>query len=384
MLFWKTFDIADHQKALLFRRNRFERLLGPGRHRVQTVSGKISVIAYNTEETKFDHPQAKFLIKKYTDQLSDDLEYHEMSDQTVGLVYRDGHFCDILAPSSFTVFWKGLEQTVVQKIDIGESFDIAEQLLAVLIHSIKPALYETASHAIYHTEIADEYVGLLIVNGKLERLLKPGRYGFWKYNRSITVKQMDLRLQLLEIGGQEILTNDRVSLRINLSASYRVVDPGIAAVKLNDATNFVYRELQLGLREAVSAVSLDTLLQDKNVLNEVISKSARGKLATFGLELTGVGVKDIILPGDMKLILNQVVEAQKQAEATLIKRREETQAMRSLHNTAKMMNNDPMLLRLKELESLENITERIDNISVYGGLDSIMNNLVQLGQKQAP
>ena len=94
----------------------------------------------------------------------------------------------------------------------------------------------------------------------------------------------------------------------------------------------------------------NTLLQNKNVLNGAISENARGKLANFGIELSGIGIKDVILPGEMKLILNQVVEAQKQAEANLIKRREETQAMRPLHNTAKMMDNNPMLLRLIELE----------------------------------
>jgi regulator of protease activity HflC (stomatin/prohibitin superfamily) len=84
------------------------------------------------------------------------------------------------------------------------------------------------------------------------------------------------------------------------------------------------------------------------------------------------------LPGDMKVILNQVVEAQKEAEANLIRRREETQAMRSLHNTAKMMENNPTLLRLKELEALEQVTQRIDKISVFNGLDGLLNDFVKM------
>lgn len=91
-----------------------------------------------------------------------------------------------------------------------------------------------------------------------------------------------------------------------------------------------------------------------------------------------VGVKDIILPGEMKTILNKVVEAQKEAESNLIKRREETQAMRSLHNTAKMMEGNPVLLRMKELEALERVTERVDKITVYGGLDGILKDLVKV------
>ena len=187
-----------------------------------------------------------------------------------------------------------------------------------------------------------------------------------------------MRLQAIEVSGQEILTKDRVSLRINLSGSYRVTDPEIVALKLNDFANFVYRELQLRLREAVGTQTLDNLLEDKDSLNIAIANGIRSKLTEYGIELASVGVKDIILPGDMKEILNQVVEAQKESEANLIKRREETQAMRSLHNTAKLMENNPMLLRLKELEALERVTGRIDKISVYGGLDSVLNDMVKL------
>jgi regulator of protease activity HflC (stomatin/prohibitin superfamily) len=224
-------------------------------------------------------------------------------------------------------------------------------------------------------------MGLLNVNGKFEKLLQPGSYGYWKFNRAVAVKLLDMRLQSIEVSGQEILTKDRVSLRVNLSGSYKVVNPKTVALKLNDYANFIYRELQLRLREAVGTQSLDSLLEDKDSLNVVVADAIRSTLAEYGIEMVSVGVKDIILPGDMKMILNQVVEAQKESEANLIRRREETQAMRSLHNTAKLMENNPILLRLKELEALERITERIDKISVYGGLDGVLNDLVKLAPK---
>jgi regulator of protease activity HflC (stomatin/prohibitin superfamily) len=91
-----------------------------------------------------------------------------------------------------------------------------------------------------------------------------------------------------------------------------------------------------------------------------------------------VGVKDIILPGDMKEILGKVVEAEKVAQANVIRRREETNATRSLLNTAKVMENNPTALRLKELEALEKVTEKIGNISVFGGLDGVLNELVRI------
>ena len=124
--------------------------------------------------------------------------------------------------------------------------------------------------------------------------------------------------------------------------------------------------------------TLDELLADKDALNQIVFASVTEQLQGFGVKILSVGIKDIILPGEMKTILNQVVEAQKSAEANLIRRREETQAMRSLHNTAKMMENNPIVLRLKELEALERVTERVDKLTVYGGLQGVMNDLVKL------
>ena len=134
----------------------------------------------------------------------------------------------------------------------------------------------------------------------------------------------------------------------------------------------------------VGAKTLDQLLSDKDSLNQVIADGIRSRVAEYGIAVISVGIRDIILPGDMKTILNQVVEAEKSAEANLIKRREETAATRSLHNTAKMMEDNPTLMRLKELEVLEKVTERIGNINVYSGLEGIMNDLIKspLSSKQ--
>jgi regulator of protease activity HflC (stomatin/prohibitin superfamily) len=375
MLLWKTVDIADNKRALLYRRDRFERVLEPGRHR---IAGKVRLETYEITDLVFKHNNAKYFMHSYAEKLSAYLDSVELNDTQVGLVYCDRHLADVLGPGSFYAFWRGVEDVHVEIIDIDEAYQIDEKLLGLLGRGWKIGSSKEVIQAISYNEIPDEHVGLLLVNGKLEQILKPGNYGFWKYNRAVVVKLLDMRLQVAEVNGQEILTKDKVSLRVNLSASYRISAPEIVALKLNDYAGFIYRELQLRLREAVGTKTLDQLLEDKDSLNAVIAESVRSKFKEYGVELQGVGVKDIILPGDMKVILNQVVEAQKEAEANLIKRREETQAMRSLHNTAKMMENNPTLLRLKELESLERITERIDKISVYGGLDGVLHDLVKL------
>lgn len=378
MFLWKTIDIADTQRALLYRRGRLAQVLSPGRHRIQRFKGKFNCVVYDITNAVFADAQAKFLMNTYADKLAEFIEQIDIAETEVGLLYRQDRLTDVLAPGAQLFVWKGVEKITVERIDISEEFRIDEKHLGLLARGLKVGRSREVVNAIQYTEVPDEFVGLLFVNGKFVETLEPGSYGFWKYNRSITVRQLDLRLQTAEVSGQEILTKDRVSLRINLSASFRIAEALTVAMKLNDYSAFIYRELQLRLREAVGTKTLDELLEDKNILNQVISEEVQVKLEQFGINLLNVGVKDIVLPGEMKVILNQVVEAQKVAEANLIKRREETQAMRSLHNTAKMMENNPVLLRLKELEALEQVTQRIDRISVYSGLDGVLNDLVKL------
>jgi regulator of protease activity HflC (stomatin/prohibitin superfamily) len=221
-------------------------------------------------------------------------------------------------------------------------------------------------------------VGVLSVDGKVRELLAAGAYGFWRYNRQVQVECVDLRSQSLEVTGQEILTKDKVSLRLNLSATWRYEDVLKAYAQWSKPAEQVYRELQLGLRAAVGTRTLDELLENKSTIDDIVTEYACAKLVAAGLKLESLGVKDIIFPGDMKTILAQVVEAEKSAQANVTRRREETAATRSLLNTAKLMEDNPIALRMKELETLEGVAERIDKISVFGGLDQVLNGLVKL------
>lgn len=378
MLLWKTVDIADDQRAFLYRRGQLDCVLTTGRHYINAMAGAINVEIHDITHVIFEHKKSRFLMNMYGDKLSEFLERVELSDTHVGLMYRDGRLVEVLAPGSTCIYWKNIENITIDVIDISDSYTVNDKILTLLGHGLNIGKSKEIFRAISYNEIPDEHAGLLIVNGKLERILKSGNYGFWKYNRSVVIKLLDMRLQTSEVNGQEILTKDRVSLRVNLSANYRVTDVEAVAIKLSDFSSFIYRELQLTLREAIGTKTLDQLLEDKDNLNIVIADGVRNTFNEYGIELLSAGIKDIILPGDMKVIFNQVVEAQKEAEANLIKRREETQAMRSLHNTAKVMENNPILLRLKELESLERISHRIDKISVYGGLDGVLNDLVKI------
>jgi regulator of protease activity HflC (stomatin/prohibitin superfamily) len=151
------------------------------------------------------------------------------------------------------------------------------------------------------------------------------------------------------------MTADKATLRINAVVTYRVADPQRALSQSHDLRTALYRETQLVLRAVVGTRELDQFLTDKEAVSRELEESLRGRTAELGLELSSVGIRDVILPGDMKELLNRVTAARKEAEANLILRREETAAMRSQANTAKLLSESPALMRLRELEALERI-----------------------------
>jgi regulator of protease activity HflC (stomatin/prohibitin superfamily) len=151
------------------------------------------------------------------------------------------------------------------------------------------------------------------------------------------------------------MTADKVTLRLNALVSYRVVVERLSLSVGDDARQALYRETQLVLRALVGARELDNFLTDKEGVTAELEQGLRRRVAAMGLEIVTAGIRDVILPGDMKDLLNKVTEAKKAAEANLIARREETAAMRSQANTAKLLQDNPTLMRLRELEALEKV-----------------------------
>ncbi len=181
----------------------------------------------------------------------------------------------------------------------------------------------------------------------------------------------------MEISGQEILTKDKAGLRINFNAQYRVKDVVKALVENKDYEKQLYTLMQLALRDYVGGYTLDELLERKEAIAPFVMKAISEKAEVLGLEVSGCGIKDVILPGDMKEILNQVLIAEKKAQANTIMRREETASTRSLLNTAKLMEENEMLYKLKEMEYVERIAEKINSISVSGS-NQVVDQLKQI------
>jgi len=375
---FRKFRIMKDERALLFDRKDFVRVLGAGEHRFFDPLHRLSVEVFPLSKTQFEHRLADYLLKAEPEMVGREFHVAQLGPTEVGLRFENGVLLEVLAPSTRRLYWKGYIDIRLETVDIAEKFAVSAPLVTQLVASGPRVSKVVGSDGVLSIQIPQDQVAVLYVDGKVHGLLEAGRHAFWRFNRDLRVDIVDLRLQVLEVAGQEILTKDKVNLRVNLTAGYRVSDVLVAFSRQAKPVDYLYKELQFGLRAAVGTRTLDELLENKTVIDDVVGEHIKRRVVGYGLEVESVGVKDIILPGEMKTILAKVVEAEKAAQANVIRRREETAATRSLLNTAKVMEDNPVALRLKELETLEKVTEKIDKISVFGGLDGVLNDLVKI------
>ena len=377
MLGFQRIVIAQNERGLHLYDRRLAAILEPGVYRWFDPLRRHEVQRYDLSVAEFDHPWLDVLLRTEPALVARHFQVAETGEHQVGLIYKNGRLAGVLPPATRQAYWRGPVEVKVELLDIGSDYALSRAHAALLARP-SATLAKTLNGFTLAAEVEDQHIGLLLVDGELVRTLPPGLHAFWRFNRSVKVETVDLRLQTVEVSGQEILTKDKVSLRVNLSAVYRIADPVKARGDLGNIAEYLYRTLQFGLRQAIGTQPLDGLLGDKDQLDRVVRNYVAERVEPHGLALETVGIKDVILPGEMKDILNQVVTAEKAAQANVIRRREEVAATRSLLNTAKLMEENPILLRLKELEALEKVVDKVERLTVFGGLDGVLRDTVRI------
>lgn len=371
----KKISVRKDQLALLSRNGDYYKVLHAGEHLLPWLNTP-EVLLITLDGSEVPDVLADYLRRFQPDWVEKYCLVADLSEIEAGALYMDGILLEILPPSTRRLYWRVEDDLTLVRMNTQQVQVQTEVMNAVLQPRRKGAV--KGRDAILTVQVPAWHVGVLKIDGETQALLPPGLTAYWKINHLVEAEVVDTRLQVLEVSGQEILTKDKVNLRINLAANWRYSDVLLAFSQLTKPIDHLYRELQFALREAVGTRTLDELLEDKQVIDDVVSEQVKSRMLPFGMEIASLGVKDIVLPGDMKNIFAQLVEAEKSAQANVIRRREETAATRSLLNTAKVMENNPVALRLKELETLERVAERIDNISVFGGLDQVLHGLVNI------
>ncbi len=346
-MFIKT-RIRSHELGLWFRHGDFRAVLKPG---VVWLPGRLlgrgrdQVEIVNTLDAKFTHPLLDLLV--HHDAVREHLTVADLTDTQRALVWKDGRLAYILGPGRHA-FWNAPAKIVVETHDVTE-FTFTHPKIEAILGFQGGGTYLDGIRVESHERV------LLFREGELVAELGPGLHVYWKHAGKVVWKAVDLREQVADVAGQEIMTADKVTLRVNLVVTYQVRDAVAALTTVNDHAQTLYREAQLMLREAVGGRTLDKLLADKDAVGGEVRHALVPRAEAFGISVLGVGLRDVILPGEMKVILNEVILAQKQAEANLIRRREETAAARSQANTAKLLADNPVLARMKELEALQEV-----------------------------
>ena len=350
--------------GLVFKRGNYRRLITEGSNWI----GLSEVcVQYNMSQPFYPSVELNILLKD--EKLAAYLTVVEVKDNELVLQYENGNFKNVLVPGRYA-YWKGATEfsfvkADLSKIEITENIDLA----TLQRHEVLPYV------RVYIVEPYEK--GILYINGKLEKVMDTGIYYFWKNPVAISLIKADLRQQQMEISGQEILTKDKAAIRVNFYTQYKVSDIMKALSENKDFEKQIYILLQLALREFIGTFMLDELLEKKESIADYILETLKERAFRLGVEIKDCGIKDIILPGEVKEIMNQVLVAQKKAQANIITRREETASTRSLLNTAKLLEENGMLFKLKEMEYVEKIADKINSISLSGG-NQLVDQLKQI------
>lgn len=364
--------IQDNQKGLYFKNGKFVRVLQPGKYHT-----------FGDAKIEF-HGGDNAIFSQYAP-LESLLENRSFADAVFTEDCAEGehilHFADGIFLGWFSggrkAFWKDSRTHTFMHIP-DEEVEIADNIPRSVFTKLGSLHY-------YRFDVAEYERGLLMVDGKFVRVLEPGAHYFWKsQTKRVEVEKIDTRLQKMELTGQEILTLDKVELRINFVCTYRVTDVVKIHTEVEDVREQMHLAAQLALREFVGRYKIDEILENKEELSRFVFERLKEKEAALFVCFADAGVKDIILPGEIRDIMNTVLVAEKRAQANVITRREEVASTRSLLNTAKLMDENRTLYKLKELEYLEKICENVGNITV-DGRSNVMEQLAAIlgGKKEA-
>ena len=370
--------VKDEERGLLSRDGRFERILPPGRHTILDWAGRYAAEIVKAYRAQLPYDKYEVIAAASPAAAAQSFETMSLGPHEVGFVSFGPNLADIghiFGPFSRVAFWKVMHPVIIEKIDARGVLRVPPER-GDLINF-------TTSSVVTRVQVEPHEVALLYVDDQFVEQLGPGRHDFWRTDRVVKAVKLDIRPKPIEVTAQEILTKDRIGVRVTLSAFYRIVDPQKVALGAADLAAALYRLVQFAIREAVATRTLDEILAARETIDAELRAFVAARGAELGVEVTDLGIKDIILPGDIRALINKVVEAERLAKANLIRRQEETAATRSLLNTAHLMQDNPTLMRLKELEALERLVEKVGRIDLHssdgkGGFEALLQNLFKM------
>jgi regulator of protease activity HflC (stomatin/prohibitin superfamily) len=363
----KRIRIRSYETGFYFREGEFQGLLDQGRYWFADPLGRVKVDVVSRRSPWIMHQDLDVLVRSKA--LDGRAEILDLKDHQRALVWIDGRFDSVLEPGLYAL-WNDLCDIRIEVVD-ASTVRFNHRSTNVI------ARWSAVSQVFNVVAVDPGYAGVYFRDGEFVEVLQPGQYLFWKQVAKVKVFHVDLRERMMDVAGQEIMTADKVTLRLNALVCYRVTDAFKSVSVVDDSTQAIYRDAQLALRAVIGSYALDDLLTDKEKVAAALEAAVRQRAAEFGVAVLSLGIRDVILPGEMKVLMNKVIEARKAADANLIMRREETAAMRSQANTARLLDNNPTLMRLRELDVLEKVAGN-SKLNVVLGEKGLADRIVNL------
>lgn len=202
---------------------------------------------------------------------------------------------------------------------------------------------------------------------RLGRVLKkPKGPGFFLIFPPIDkMEKVSLRLVTLDVPPQDIITNDNVSVKVNAVVYFRVMDPTKSVIEVENAHFATSQMAQTTLRSVVGQVELDTLLSERERINDKLQNIIDEQTDPWGIKVSNVEVKYVDLPQEMQRAMARQAEAERERRAKVIGAEGEYQAAEKLMQAAKKISTQPMALQMRYLQTLVEISAENNSTVVF-------------------
>lgn len=195
--------------------------------------------------------------------------------------------------------------------------------------------------------------GVVFTLGRFSRVCGPGVVVIWPLIQSIS--RVDLRVVVLEVPPQDVISRDNVSVKVNAVIYVRIIDPEKAIIQVADVFEASSQLAQTTLRAVLGQHELDDMLAARDKLNTSIQSILDQHTAAWGMKVTNVEIKQVDLDENMVRAIAKQAEAERQRRAKVINAEGELQASQKLMEAAQTLIQQPQAIQLRYLQTLVEI-----------------------------
>ena len=226
------------------------------------------------------------------------------------------------------------------------------------------ALAAAAGYAAGSVRVLKQYErAVVFLLGRYTATLGPGLVflplGFYR------MKRVSLRIVAVDVPAQDVITRDNISVKVNAVLYFRVAEPALAVMEIQDYIYATGQLAQTTLLSVLGQVELDELLADRRKVNELLKQIIDDRTDFWGIEISAVEIKDVLLPEGMRRAIARQAEAERERRAKVINAQGELQASETLAQAARMLQSQPASIQLRYLQTVTEIAAENNSTTIF-------------------